>query len=243
MGDNDPARFWRHAVVAPDRVRPRIGERVGPLLGPPPSLCEVLLVLDDYHLIDVEPVHTTVNCLLESAARRAPGAEQPASTRRCRWRGCGSARPPAPGSSTSRPSPTTTPAPDWTPSPPPKTNCRHSPPSYSPLPVITKSAEHNLEAAAPAAQRMPDGNRARRAVMHPLCPRTDRYQAEARIGDPAYKATAFRARTVVFAAHRLTSDIRLIGRQLGRQLDCLNCVRNGRFCAARLSWPPVPARS
>ena len=38
-GDNDPARFWRHAVAALDRVRPGIGERVGPLLGPaaPPA--------------------------------------------------------------------------------------------------------------------------------------------------------------------------------------------------------------
>ena len=34
-GDNDPARFWRHAVAALDRVRPGIGERIGPLLGPP----------------------------------------------------------------------------------------------------------------------------------------------------------------------------------------------------------------
>ena len=34
-GDNDPARFWRHAVAALDRVRPGIGGRVGPLLGPP----------------------------------------------------------------------------------------------------------------------------------------------------------------------------------------------------------------
>ena len=34
-GDNDPARFWRHAVAALDRVRPGISERVGPLLGPP----------------------------------------------------------------------------------------------------------------------------------------------------------------------------------------------------------------
>ncbi len=34
-GDNDPARFWRHAVAALDRARPGIGERVGPLLGPP----------------------------------------------------------------------------------------------------------------------------------------------------------------------------------------------------------------
>ena len=33
-GDNDPARFWRHAIAALDRVRPGIGERVTPLLGP-----------------------------------------------------------------------------------------------------------------------------------------------------------------------------------------------------------------
>ena len=32
-GDNDPARFWRHAVAALDRVHPGISERVGPLLG------------------------------------------------------------------------------------------------------------------------------------------------------------------------------------------------------------------
>ena len=35
-GDNDPARFWRHAVAALERVRPGISERMGPLLGPPP---------------------------------------------------------------------------------------------------------------------------------------------------------------------------------------------------------------
>ena len=34
-GDNDPARFWRHAVAALDRVRPGIAQRVGALLGPP----------------------------------------------------------------------------------------------------------------------------------------------------------------------------------------------------------------
>jgi LuxR family maltose regulon positive regulatory protein len=34
-GDNDPARFWRHAVAALDRARPGIGGRLGPLLGPP----------------------------------------------------------------------------------------------------------------------------------------------------------------------------------------------------------------
>jgi LuxR family transcriptional regulator, maltose regulon positive regulatory protein len=35
-GDNDPARFWRRAAAALDRVCPGIGERVGHLLGPPP---------------------------------------------------------------------------------------------------------------------------------------------------------------------------------------------------------------
>src|SRR6266545_8349705 len=35
--DNDPARFWRHVVAALDRACPGIGERAGPLLGPPPS--------------------------------------------------------------------------------------------------------------------------------------------------------------------------------------------------------------
>jgi LuxR family maltose regulon positive regulatory protein len=33
--DNDPARFWRYATAALDRVRPRVAERVAPTLGPP----------------------------------------------------------------------------------------------------------------------------------------------------------------------------------------------------------------
>ena len=83
-GDNDPARFWRHAVAALDRACPGIGERVGPLLGPPappsfeplmialvnelaaqPSTDDVLLVLDDYHLIDSQPVHACLGFLIE----------------------------------------------------------------------------------------------------------------------------------------------------------------------------------
>ena len=82
--DNDPARFWRHTVAALGRVRPEIAERVAPLLGPPgpPSFEglvtalinelaaqagdeEVLLVLDDYHLIDAQPVHASLTFLLE----------------------------------------------------------------------------------------------------------------------------------------------------------------------------------
>jgi LuxR family transcriptional regulator, maltose regulon positive regulatory protein len=34
-GDNDPARFWRHAVAALEQVHPGMAERAGPLLGPP----------------------------------------------------------------------------------------------------------------------------------------------------------------------------------------------------------------
>ena len=84
VADNDPVRLWRHMVAALDRAWPGIAERVGPLLGPPapPSFeglvtalinelaaqrgdGEVLLVLDDYHLIDAQPVHASLAFLLE----------------------------------------------------------------------------------------------------------------------------------------------------------------------------------
>jgi LuxR family maltose regulon positive regulatory protein len=82
-GDNDPVRFWRHTVAALDRVRPGIGERLVPLLGPPPPpsfqplvtalINEVagqpdetlLLVLDDYHVISSPLVHESLGFLLE----------------------------------------------------------------------------------------------------------------------------------------------------------------------------------
>src|ERR1700727_1568193 len=84
-GDNDPARFWRYVVAALDQAQPGIAERLGPLLGPPaprsfeglvtallnefaaqPDRDEVLLVLDDYHLVDAGPVHESVAFLLEN---------------------------------------------------------------------------------------------------------------------------------------------------------------------------------
>ena len=79
-GDNDPARFWRHAVTALDRARPGTGDRVAPLLGPPaPSSFqglvtalindlageEALLVLDDYHVIGSPQVHESLAFLVE----------------------------------------------------------------------------------------------------------------------------------------------------------------------------------
>ena len=80
-GDNDPARFWRHAVAALDRARPGTGERLAALLGPPaPSSFqglvtavindlageeEALVVLDDYHVIGSPQVHESLAFLVE----------------------------------------------------------------------------------------------------------------------------------------------------------------------------------
>src|SRR5262245_21295359 len=83
-GDNDPVRFWRHVLAAVGSARPGVAERVLPLLGPPPPSVfdglvtalinelatqpgddEAVLILDDYHLIDVEPVHASLLLLLE----------------------------------------------------------------------------------------------------------------------------------------------------------------------------------
>ena len=83
-GDNDPARFWRHAVAALEQACPGISERVGALLGPPappsfdplvtalvneladqPGANEALLVLDDYHMIGSPPVHESLGFLIE----------------------------------------------------------------------------------------------------------------------------------------------------------------------------------
>jgi LuxR family transcriptional regulator, maltose regulon positive regulatory protein len=82
-GDNDPARFWRHVAAALDLARPGIGAHVAPLLRmsdpPPPDVLvhtlinelaldhndDVLLVLDDYHLIDSRPLHESVRFLVE----------------------------------------------------------------------------------------------------------------------------------------------------------------------------------
>jgi LuxR family maltose regulon positive regulatory protein len=78
--DSDPARFWRYALAALDRVRPGLAGRVGPLLPHSPQGLvtalinelandpgpEAVLVLDDYHLVDSGPVHESVAFLLEN---------------------------------------------------------------------------------------------------------------------------------------------------------------------------------
>jgi LuxR family transcriptional regulator, maltose regulon positive regulatory protein len=83
-GDNDPVRFWRHVVAAVGPARPGAAERVLPLFGAPPQSSfaglvtalvnelaaqpgdgEPVLILDDYHLIDAEPVHESMLFLVE----------------------------------------------------------------------------------------------------------------------------------------------------------------------------------
>jgi len=81
--DNDPARFWRHVVAALGPARPGTEELAGPALGPlapsspdglltalinelagQPGDGEMVVVLDDYHVIDAQQVHESLLFLL-----------------------------------------------------------------------------------------------------------------------------------------------------------------------------------
>src|SRR5262249_13583328 len=83
-GDNDPARFWRYVAAALERVCPGIDAPVLALLRGPqrppleavatavinelmtlPEETGVVLVLDDYHMIEAPPVHDSVAFLLD----------------------------------------------------------------------------------------------------------------------------------------------------------------------------------
>jgi ATP/maltotriose-dependent transcriptional regulator MalT len=81
-GDNDPVRFWRHVCAAVDRVRPGAGRRAAALVGGAASTAiragvtalvndlaesaeEVVLVIDDHHLIEAPDVHRSLEFLLE----------------------------------------------------------------------------------------------------------------------------------------------------------------------------------
>jgi ATP/maltotriose-dependent transcriptional regulator MalT len=80
--DNDPGRFWRYIIAAVDRVHKGIGEQALSLLNASahPTLkaivtallnelatrpIELVLVLDDYHLIESHAVHDSLAFLLE----------------------------------------------------------------------------------------------------------------------------------------------------------------------------------
>jgi LuxR family maltose regulon positive regulatory protein len=96
-GENDPSRFWRYVAAALDGVRPGIGEQVAPLmLGPEvppldvvvtvlindvsamPSGAQIVLILDDFHLIKAQPVLDSVALLLH---RLPPGLRLALATR------------------------------------------------------------------------------------------------------------------------------------------------------------------
>jgi ATP/maltotriose-dependent transcriptional regulator MalT len=80
-GDSDPARFWRYVAAALDGRRPGVRERVDALFqgGQPPLEAvlavlvnqlvtgpeAVVLVLDDYHLVEERSVHDGLAGLLE----------------------------------------------------------------------------------------------------------------------------------------------------------------------------------
>jgi LuxR family transcriptional regulator, maltose regulon positive regulatory protein len=80
-GDGDPARFWRYVAAALDATRPGVRRRVDALFqGAQPPLETVLtvlinelvegpealvLVLDDYHLVEAPSVHDSLAVLLE----------------------------------------------------------------------------------------------------------------------------------------------------------------------------------
>src|SRR5262249_30373441 len=80
--DSDPARFWRYVAAALDRLRPGVHQQVAALLRSPqqPPLeavvtvvvnelttlpGQIVLVLDDYQLLDTPSVHHSLAFLLE----------------------------------------------------------------------------------------------------------------------------------------------------------------------------------
>ncbi len=82
QGDNDPAIFWAYFISALQRIQPGVGATALSLLNSPqpPPIESVLttlinevnaieddftLILDDFHVIDVQPVHSAVAYILD----------------------------------------------------------------------------------------------------------------------------------------------------------------------------------
>ena len=81
-GDNDPARFWAYLIAAIQSVHPQVGREAREIVGAPqlrsaePAVVSLLneiaelardliLVLDDYHVIQAEQIHEGVGYLLD----------------------------------------------------------------------------------------------------------------------------------------------------------------------------------
>ena len=108
-GDNDPVRFWRYVLTALDRALPGLCTPLLTYLQSQPSppfeylltvlinrLAErtdqVLLVLDDYHLVNAEVIHTALTHLVEHLPPQlhlilSTRADPPLSLARLRARG------------------------------------------------------------------------------------------------------------------------------------------------------------
>jgi LuxR family transcriptional regulator, maltose regulon positive regulatory protein len=108
-GDNDPVRFWHYLAAALQRGQDQLSDREAGLLpGPNPSSPEglvaaltqqlaglpegLVLVLDDYHVIDSEPIHQALALLLTYAPEGfhlviASRADPPLPLARLRARG------------------------------------------------------------------------------------------------------------------------------------------------------------
>jgi LuxR family maltose regulon positive regulatory protein len=107
--DNDPTRFWRYVLTALDRAAPGVGSTALALLhaSDAPSMeavltallnaltseaRDVVLILDDYHLIEAEPIHRALAFLLAHLPRSlhlllATRADPPLPLARLRGRG------------------------------------------------------------------------------------------------------------------------------------------------------------
>ena len=81
-GDNDFSSFWNHVIAAIQSVLPEIGQTARSALGSSEEVSyqaligsivndlielstQLVLVLDDYHLIEAEQIHKSVNALIE----------------------------------------------------------------------------------------------------------------------------------------------------------------------------------
>jgi LuxR family maltose regulon positive regulatory protein len=81
-GDNDPARFWAYFLAAMRTIQAGIEESARHLLDSPHPPCtetvltvlinqtatvpdDFALILDDYHVINAQPIHSTINFLID----------------------------------------------------------------------------------------------------------------------------------------------------------------------------------
>lgn len=109
QSDNDPALFWAYVITALQTARPELGERALSLLQSPqpPPIESVLttlineitaieddfaLILDDFHVIDAQPVHSAIAFLLDHLPPRmhlviASRSDPPLPLARLRGRG------------------------------------------------------------------------------------------------------------------------------------------------------------